>query len=563
MCYNPVKVSTESRMRYYSSGQSLVKANNIVPCGKCAQCVNQKQTEWFVRTKAECASTLSQGGKVLFLTFTYREEDVPLYTWDYFKGILDIFDITGLTPQERPTNCFMAFDHRHFRNYLKSVRKVFERAGFTKSFKYIICSEYGTDIHCTQRPHYHVLFFLPKGIYEHILEIVQSSRENHIVGFFAKYWKYGFVSKSKKGLFVTGDRCARYVSKYVTKDLNYYNNPGVKAFINTIPFDSHYFSSRDIRPVFGIPERFRDRFEYYLNTKDSCKLAELYCMINRATLVHYGIEPRHFQSEDFGISLRDYITVSDSYDNMIDRYEQGVSIVEHGVNRTVPYPRYIKNKLMYDTRKDGTLSLNQFGRYYKISTVRKRITELKDSYLELLKRDFSTLSTETLKQLNDAYKERPKELSLTTRQDVFNFYFSLVSKPNFAYRCAVYSCLFHGTYVCGFDKFVEVVQFLDTITENSELSFLDDYVDDSFVEMEEVRQTQSFFEFRKNFFGQLDGEYYPVDINYHTIPYQLFVTLFRILSNDFNKSLSEYYSSQELRKKQTKDIINLKCYKHA
>lgn len=572
MCYNPLPVETFKRLRYYSPQQKYVGAKHFVPCGQCAECRAKTQQEWFLRARAEGRHCLSRGGKILFLTFTYRESDVPLYVPHYDNGLLAFKEITGLLPAERPAGSFMCFNHKHFRNYLKSFRKVFERAGFFETFKYIITSEYGTDIRYTQRPHYHVLFFLPPEIHAYIVHCV-GPHENDIVRFFAKYWHYGFVSKSNEyGLYVNSDRCARYVSKYVTKDINYVNHPSIHMLLNTCPFDFDYLDAHKLEPfkVLPIESQLSDD-AYFLFTKCKnapdflVKLNKFYGKVVRYLLNHYGLVPRHFQSIGFGLSMVDYIVNADSLDEMVNNYDKGVTVIEYGKSRSVPYPKYIKTKLMYDMRRDGTFRLNSFGLYYKQQTLKNSIQAQTDKFFELLQKDFRSLPKDVLSLSMDKLftVDKSQTYSFFNHTQLFNFYYNLVSQPLFCYRAAAYNLIARGTICHGLDNALELLQYIDTLTPNSDFGLLSKFFDDNQPDMDQSFVPIAFKEYAGQFFGAFHGEYYPISSLYHSLKYELFLTLYNIISNGFKKLTSEAYARENNIRKRTKDIINSKSYKHA
>lgn len=90
---------------------------NIVPCGECATCMQNKVTEWKIRFQEEARNHIAN----CFLTFTYSDEHLPK---------------NGVEKE----------DLKKFNNNLKHYYK----------FKYYLISEYGPKTH---RPHYHALYF--------------------------------------------------------------------------------------------------------------------------------------------------------------------------------------------------------------------------------------------------------------------------------------------------------------------------------------------------------------------------------------------------------------------
>lgn len=202
MCVSPIKIYNKSRR---ISLNSFVPSYYMVPCGKCCDCVSMKQSEWLFRIRNEFDNCISDGGCVLFDTLTYAPESVPyLSHFDHriFYTYWDRF----------------CFNSKHCQDFFKRLRHHFD-------FRYFLVSEYGTHPYYSHRPHYHVLFFLPKGV-DPLTASVAIADE----------WTYGRtdgVGRSdgfvyKGSLYVLQKRVfressprlnniIRYVSKYVTK----------------------------------------------------------------------------------------------------------------------------------------------------------------------------------------------------------------------------------------------------------------------------------------------------------------------------------------------------------
>ena len=128
-------------------------------------------------------------------------------------------------------------------------------------YKYFFCSEYGTY---TKRPHYHGLFMLQPGV-----DSTWFSEQCR------KIWHHGFMfPRYKDGHYIDNlgaattvdlrnlNAACKYVSKYITKDIDYYDLPQIK----------HYLDVRN-----SLSDDMRKYFNGYL--------------------------PRHYQSKGIGSSL--------------------------------------------------------------------------------------------------------------------------------------------------------------------------------------------------------------------------------------------------------------------
>lgn len=133
-----------------------------LPCGKCLACRLRRSKEWSVRLLHE----LGYWESACFLTFTYRDEDLP--------------------PNA-------SLSKAHLQNFFKRLRKLL--AVFP--IRYYACGEYGDRY---GRPHYHVILFgLSETTGQRLAERV---------------WWYGHVDSGT----VTGASC-RYVAQYIDTKL--------------------------------------------------------------------------------------------------------------------------------------------------------------------------------------------------------------------------------------------------------------------------------------------------------------------------------------------------------
>ena len=198
MCYSPITIKYVDRVRGGYSSQT-------VACGKCLECLKDKQDEWATRIMQEAAH--SHG--FIFDTFTYRNDKVPC------------IDATGLDDEllanmsqesfeylERNNWLIMYPDYRDIRDLIKRGRELyFKHHGERLKFKYFICSEYGDKKTINYRPHFHLCVF---GL----------SRATW-VKYFATPWyiRFGFTyTKELDAIDLRHQQnIARYVGKYCAK----------------------------------------------------------------------------------------------------------------------------------------------------------------------------------------------------------------------------------------------------------------------------------------------------------------------------------------------------------
>lgn len=135
MCTQPItKMIRESK---YSLPYSVQ-----VPCGKCLECLRDKQNEWVVRLYMES----KYHSNILFFTLTYSPDSVP--------------SLVNLESGE----LYLTVYKKHLQDWFKRFRRRYEKTyGLTAQLKYFITSEYGPK---TKRPHYHgILFGIPKDVF--------------------------------------------------------------------------------------------------------------------------------------------------------------------------------------------------------------------------------------------------------------------------------------------------------------------------------------------------------------------------------------------------------------
>lgn len=268
MCYRPLHIKATNVYR----NSNVSACTYDVPCGKCDACRDLYRSSWKCRLWHELEYTQKVGGTSVFLTFTYKPETLPL------------ININGSV-----VPCFNHDDVKTFLNRLKV--RMFRLYG-PNNYKYFIAMEYGKN---TKRQHLHGLFFLSSAVdWKVFTELCRD------------LWKskgFMFPKRNKRGEYVKDDgsddtplirslvKGSIYVSKYVTKDLSYYDIPSVDL---AVKFDNSFAR-------------------------------------------HFG--PRHYQSNNIGISILDKVNLSDK-ESVLSYLVDGI-LVPYSKSR-IPVPRYIK-----------------------------------------------------------------------------------------------------------------------------------------------------------------------------------------------------------------------------
>lgn len=257
-------------------------------CGKCVECREIQRNEWVNRLCFEYDSNV--GGLSLFLTFTYNNEHLPRFSYKDFSTL--------------------CFNHDDVKRFLKSLENYYYFRFKSKPYKYFFCSEYGKT---TQRPHYHVTFFLFASIAPMWREFVEVCREiwstnlswlPRLTDKQSMHLGYMFPLRTVDGRYVdqkgndrtpliqSGVKGMTYVSKYATKDISFYS----------------------------------DDINNFLSSADGWRLRPFL--------------PKHWQSKKLGYSAVD-VALKD-----VD-YAMHEGIVNPLSKRLVPLPHYVVNKLLY------------------------------------------------------------------------------------------------------------------------------------------------------------------------------------------------------------------------
>lgn len=151
----------------------------LIPCGKCAECLKQKQNDYMVRIYEE----LMQVNKACFVTLTYSNSNVPFFEVDGKK--------------------YLTVWKQDIKDWIKRFRTNYERLTGVKGIRYFLCSEYGPK---TKRPHYHCIFF---GLDKNDIYLALQDWQARFGFTLAKDIDYS----EQKSL----ECSARYVSKYACK----------------------------------------------------------------------------------------------------------------------------------------------------------------------------------------------------------------------------------------------------------------------------------------------------------------------------------------------------------
>lgn len=337
MCLSPISVDISKRTYIYNV-RGFIPSYSSVPCGICSECTSSSRNEYFVRLYAEYRNCIDNGGKVLFPTFTYSDDNVPYVSYCLNDSNNDI-EFSTHFGNIGNHNCLYTFHKPHLQTFFNSLRKFFERSfGITDCFRYFVVGEYGSDDAYTQRPHYHCLFFVSSELCK-FFNNFDALGCLDFLRICQRYWKYGMVSESTThGLVVRDSSCCSYVSKYVTKSLSLLDLRRFKAFYSFLKDNFDSLEPED----FIFSKSVKSLFKYYMRVSQ-CRFFIL-------------------KSKSFGSSI---LNQFDNLSNIqiVNNLIQGFPIpdIKNGQVFYYSYPKYIVNKLLFRNDLDGFRVLTSRG----------------------------------------------------------------------------------------------------------------------------------------------------------------------------------------------------------
>lgn len=333
-----------------------------VPCGHCYGCRQSNTNDWAIRSFCQMQDAKAHNRIVGFITLTYDMRKQPWF-------------VDG-------DSRFMCFDSNHIKTFLDTLRHRLKKDYGVTGLRYLICSEYGSH---TKKPHYHALFDCPRssscswfgsyqlhGLISELWNV--HDFKNNVTGeveqkgFGFVYPKNAFGGFDHRGYYhqpfeVNPDsvKAAKYCSKYVCKDLNFYEVPEVQEWLKNNPDDI-------------------DKVRRFL--------------------------PKHWQSQGFGANLADVVRNSSDPTKFLDFGFHFPQDTFH-----YPLPQYIIRKLRYDffyvdnpddpEKKLVRRRLSTFGEFYAEHQTRKLI---KDNIVRL-SHSLSFIGLNSLLQTDDRCRE--------------------------------------------------------------------------------------------------------------------------------------------------------------
>lgn len=396
MCYSPIKIV--NRSRHFNEYRDQLYLN--VPCGRCLECRAQKKTDSYLRALYEYKFCEDNDGVVLFFTLTYSPENLPLVNFvkcdfvqeydcqdgwifddndnpirytscqtnckdilvpSHYNSIDDIQEDSHLIPPQLfpyvkvgDLRLFPSFNIKDVQSFIHKYRQHLKRnfseefhysVDFSHNIKYLITMEYGDT---TNRPHYHGLLFFRDLFYPGMKADNKRKIIKWLLDSISKKWTKGFVhfGKLPKDLFdgvkmagvVYDERALMYVTKYITKDLDFHINSKLSEFKN----DRNYLYFHSFNGI--TPENYKQ----FQNLNHDITLFNLEGSLeNVLALSRYS--PRCLCSTHFGERMFWYLSQMDKVQQTITipvrKYKDGKLILD---TATYYLPHYLRTKMLYE-----------------------------------------------------------------------------------------------------------------------------------------------------------------------------------------------------------------------
>ena len=387
MCLNPKKIRVKSN---YISSNNYKGLFIQVPCGTCAECMELKRDQWYLRNYWHSKECFDKGGYVFFETLSYRDSDLP-HLSDWFE------ELKGTSDD------YSCFNYEHYRNFMKRLRINLTRGVFEEEYiqkkrlinlrkrckkgsklyadltsqieeldanitrysaarnlnAFCVC-EYGSEDYyqddngrmrkATFRPHYHLLFYvnvpgldsctLAKYIYKSWTHGKTDSYDSRGVlrdSYVRKHNTIGANCERNTDLDLR--KVSKYVAKYITKDSNYSDKLRQRvASVTSLLFQ------RSI-------DNLQEMIDEFKRTGISQKDYGLYGMYDKETQTRIyrdicrRIDGFHLQGQGFGL----YALDPKNFDEA-ELFEKGTFSMPDSqlIVKHIPAPMYYIRHLYYD-----------------------------------------------------------------------------------------------------------------------------------------------------------------------------------------------------------------------
>lgn len=190
MCISPVSIPNPNYglfrdnvfSKYIDTESAYIKVN----CGHCSECIHSHQLDIVQRLQME-----SLDNYLFFATLTYKPSMLPKIT----------------------TSTGYSLPFADWRDLQLCFKRLNNRKAFTRPFRYLAVSERGSE---KGRPHFHVIFILPKYKYDHPFTPVNL--EKVMFDSLLKEWRRKVGGSKRKPIY---EPLCLYRRKYIHGVLHY------------------------------------------------------------------------------------------------------------------------------------------------------------------------------------------------------------------------------------------------------------------------------------------------------------------------------------------------------
>lgn len=385
MCFNPQIIANNS---VYKNAVFSDEAFEV-PCGTCLECRDSQQADWERRLSFEIYSLYKRRGHGVFLTLTFDDDSLPMMSFPRRDCSMS-----------QPVPCF---DNNLVKDFLLELKKSMLCRYGKKSYKYFLAEEFGKT---TQRPHLHLLGLLEENVdMKDFYHLVNSAwlhgfifpKYDPKIDDFVKYDKVKCCMVHADIELIDRAASAKYVSKYITKDLSFYSIPEINDFM------SGYYPYIKEHGLYYSDKRTRKKVRRALTPEQIKKQT----LINNAEIAKWRrYLPKHFQSNFIGYSILDNVT------SVVDAFDHGVT--DPLSKRVVPLPRYAKNKLLFKNVLSDRISdssgkplydryLSSLGEKYLYLIFKNRVGKMSTKFRDFMSRRGSIAGY--CQRLNKSYSD--------------------------------------------------------------------------------------------------------------------------------------------------------------
>lgn len=503
MCTSPIRITNKTK----GLKDGYTRHDMYVPCGMCDECRSTKADQWHLRILDTLREYKNAGGEAVFVTFTYDEDHLPKHYYIHKDGTERYFPCFSKLDKDKCIRKIQDYFRYHF-NYDPKItgRDDLNIPTYDDMpVRFIWTSEYGLDYTRTQRSHYHVIFFIPPRIFK-----LFGYNELKWKRFFREMWCNGMTRYSPgRSIFVNSEFAGIYVSKYINKGIDFYNQRLVKEYFEQAIVDGEFD---------------KDIFKQLMDEVRS-KL------------------PHHWQSPYFGAQLQRKYENLDSYINGVDFHL--LSEIQKGRSKKHQCPQYIERRMLMNwDNSTKSYRLTDKGIEYRVKKFEKQVYDYAERYNELLDRR----KLKFLLKDEDIFRTNKILRKYGNMDGLYNYITSILVKVSSSIELYLYNRVWSGCLTKHKDQVqrldnLDYIGFLNSsIQQYSESLYLpfDDYVEEGYFVLHPPE----------------DEDWYDLGSCNRFTGFSEAIKVFGEIYNVYNRRINAQYQSDYIHRKNNK--FNLK-----